>query len=69
MASKRVDFVAQVPSESSDRVYEVKRFVKGRDHWYWCSCPAFKFQRKPIFERRCKHVKVLRKLRQEEMRR
>jgi predicted nucleic acid-binding Zn finger protein len=39
---------------SNGNEYTVKQ---GRDGVVYCSCPAWKFQRKPAAQRTCKHVR------------
>lgn len=46
--------LASVPSDSDpSRTYDVR---KGRDGNVYCTCPAWRFQRKPVAERTCKHI-------------
>jgi len=47
-----------VRSSSSDSTYEVKRDPKTGA--YGCSCKGWKFQKKSMFERECKHTRVAR---------
>lgn len=49
-------FELQVPG-SNGNVYTIKR-ARNNDSWY-CSCPAWKFQRKAPRERTCKHINAL----------
>lgn len=44
----------QVPSQTSDTVYEIKEQFDGS---FWCSCPAWRNQRGlDQSQRRCKHM-------------
>jgi predicted nucleic acid-binding Zn finger protein len=50
----------QVPSLTEvGQSYEIKR---GRDGVLYCSCPAWRFQRKPAAERSCKHMRAVAQL-------
>ena len=42
---------------SNGATYTIKRAQNGQD-WY-CSCPAWRFQRKNPSDRTCKHIKAL----------
>jgi hypothetical protein len=47
-------FTSSVPSSSNpDKSYTVTFYADGSK---WCGCPAFKFQRKPVADRSCKHT-------------
>jgi hypothetical protein len=57
LQSKRPALLAKVPSMSKEGVgYDVR---KGADGNIYCTCPAWRFQRKPLMERTCKHIKAL----------
>lgn len=44
-----------VPSDSDPGVtYDIKRFRTG----WSCTCPAWKFQKKPVHQRTCKHIQA-----------
>lgn len=48
--------VAKVPSESNpEKTYDIRL---GKDGNFYCSCPAWKNQKKPVKERMCKHIKA-----------
>ena len=45
-----------VPSMTNpDKSYEVRL---GKDGNVYCTCPAWKFQRKPVADRVCKHMRA-----------
>lgn len=47
--------VAEVRSfTTAEKVYVIKAFEDGIGHT--CTCPAWRFQRKPITNRTCKHI-------------
>jgi len=48
--------VATFHSYTSDREYEIRE-AADKTHLY-CSCPAWKFQKKPVTERTCKHLQA-----------
>jgi predicted nucleic acid-binding Zn finger protein len=54
---KMGDVVALIPSESGNKVYEVKKFEKGA---WGCTCPAYRFTRGEIGSKfPCKHMREL----------
>lgn len=49
--------LASVPSKSNPCIsYEVRR---GKDGNVYCTCPAWRFQKRSPKERTCKHLKAL----------
>jgi len=49
--------VVTMKSQSNPNLsYEIRQAKNG--HIY-CTCPAWKYQRKPVQERTCKHIKAL----------
>lgn len=54
--SEKGPVVARVPSESNpEKEYEIRL---GADGNFYCSCPAWKYQKKGVKERTCKHIKA-----------
>jgi len=45
--------VAIYQSVSSEKEYELRQATDGS---HYCTCPAWKYQRKPVKERSCKHI-------------
>lgn len=46
----------EMPSQSvAGKVYETSLYENGT---WWCSCPAYKFQKRPVSERTCKHQRL-----------
>lgn len=42
----------KLQSKDSGKLYTIK---VGKDGNVYCNCPSWKFQHKPVEERRCKH--------------
>lgn len=54
---KPVAFVLSIPSFSNpEKKYEVRQFTDGSR---WCSCPAYKYQKKNPANRSCKHTVLI----------
>jgi uncharacterized Zn finger protein len=51
--TKEVRVTAKV--RGSNGFYQVTQYTDGS---FWCTCPSFKFQRKPVEERACKHTRA-----------
>lgn len=49
--------VVEFQSSSSDRVYETRLYGTGATS---CDCPGWRYQRKPLADRQCKHTKAVR---------
>lgn len=57
VATNRADTVVRMESSSRPGTFHEVR--QGRDGNIYCSCPAWRFQRKPPMERTCKHLRAL----------
>lgn len=44
-----------IKSTTSGKTYTIKQ---GKDGVLYCNCPAWKFQKKPVEQRHCKHYRM-----------